>query len=211
MLDLATEQGALAFCEEKRREMEGVFADRGRFEMNGYSFGAYVFATHQVLPPERSVPVGAHKPLSLEDVIDRWRTGDELPMPRAERCRLPSFVSILIPDDQQTAFFGRAVRVLSDKSRAIGTVVMGEMWMARPDHVPGETAEQARARLPKSLEDYDGRTEGLFLRLEHKFAGSRMWTKAIHRDPDRLDDEWVLFEETDGNTEGRLVNLVGRP
>ena len=208
MLDLATEQGALAFCEEKRREMEAVFGDLGRFEMNGYSFGAYVLATHEVVLPERLPPP---TPRTLEDVLAGWKTGAPLPAARAELCRLPEFVRLVIPEDQHTAFFGRAVRALSEKSRAVGTVVMGEMWMARPDHVPGETAEQARARLPASLEDYDGRTEGLFVRLEHKATGSRMWTKAIHRNPDRLDADWVLFDEQAGKSEGRLVDLVPRP
>ncbi len=206
MSDLATEQGALAFCEEKRREMEAVFGDLGRFEMNGYSFGGYVFATHQVMPPEGPQPYGPSKPRTLEDVIECWRTGDLLPAPRAERCRLPSFVRLVIPDDQHTAFFGRAIRALSDKSRAVGVVVMGEAWFAFPDHVPGETAEQVRARLPESLADADGREEGLFLRLEHKAAGVRMWTKRISRNPDRLEADWVPLDLPEG--EGRLVDLV---
>lgn len=204
-MDLETEQGVLEFCEEKRRLMERTFEVLGRFEMNGYSFGAYVLATHEVLPPERNE---APPPRTIEDVLTGWKTGEPFPLVRAELCRLPVFVRLVIPEDQHTAFFGRAIRALSEKSRAIGTVVMGEMWMARPDHVPGETAEEARSKLPASLEDYEGRTEGLFLRLEHKLAGSRMWTKTIHRNPDRLDADWVLFDETMGKSEGRLVNLV---
>jgi hypothetical protein len=112
----------------------------------------------------------------------------------------------VLPVEDHTAFFGSVVRVLSEKSRAIGTVVMGEMWMAQPAHVPGETAEQARSKLPRSLADYDGREEGLFLRLEHKVTGPRMWTKKIVRNPDGLAADWVLNDYK--NAEGRLVNLV---
>jgi hypothetical protein len=176
--------------------------------MNGYSFGAYVLATHEVLAPEKIEPPIPGAPRKLEDVAAGWKTGDPLPQPRAQLCRLPRWVGLVLAAEDQTLFFGHVVRVLNEKSRAIGSVVMGEMWMARPAHVPGETAEQARAKLPRSLEDYDGRTEGLFLRLEHKATGSRMWTKAIHRNPDRLDADWVLFDEQAGKSEGRLVNLV---
>jgi hypothetical protein len=207
MLDLATEKGVLEFCEAQRREMEAVFGDLGRFEMNGYSFGAYILATHEVQPPER-VELGARPeaPRKLADVVAGWKTGDPLPRTRADLCKLPEWIRAVLPVEDHTAFFGSVVRVLSEKSRAIGTVVMGEMWMAQPAHVPGETAEQARSKLPRSLADYDGREEGLFLRLEHKVTGPRMWTKKIVRNPDGLAADWVLNDYK--NAEGRLVNLV---
>jgi len=206
-IDLATETGALEFAESKRREMERCFEVHGRFEMNGYSFGAYVFTTHEVIAPMQMPP--PNRP--IEETLARWKTGARLPQPKAELCRLPEWVRLFVRADQHTAFFGSVLRALNEKSRAIGTVVMGKSWLAMPEHVPGETAEQARAKLPASLEDYEGRREGLFLRLEHKLAaGGRMWTNEITRNPTSL-GEWKLFDEAgDGSCEGRLVDLIPR-
>jgi len=201
MLDLATEQGALEFCESTRGKMELQFAISGRFEMNGYSFGAFVFRTHTVLAPDEMPGAG-----TLESVAEAWKTGEPLPHPQAELIRLPRWVMDAMPAEHHTAFFSHVVRTISEKSRAIGVVTLGEMWFAMPDHVPGETAEQARSKLPKSLADYEGRKEGLFVSLEHKVVGKRMWTTAISRNPTRL-GPWELYPQP-FETEGNFCGLV---
>jgi hypothetical protein len=44
VIDLSTTAGVLRFCELRRAEMVRCFERLGRFEMNEFSFGAYVFA-----------------------------------------------------------------------------------------------------------------------------------------------------------------------
>lgn len=195
MIDLATERGVLNFCERQRQEMVRCFERLGRFEVNGYSFGAWVLATHAVAAPPPNARV------NLED----WRRGEQLPAAQAMRCQMPIEARFLMPPDQHTKLFGLTLRHMSELSGAIGTVVMGECWHASAPRVDGQTPQAARASLPDSLEDYDGRQESLFLRLEHKVLGERFWGKPIMRNPTRL-GPWELIDVRSAG--GYLADLI---
>jgi hypothetical protein len=195
VIDLSTERGVLNFCERQRQEMVRCFERLGRFEVNGYSFGAWVLATHAVASP----------PLSTASDLKDWKRGERLAAPQAMRCQMPAAARLLLPPDQHTKLFGLTLRHMNELSGAIGTVVMAECWHAGAPHVEGQTAQQARAALPDSLEDYDRRQEAMFLRLEHKVAGERFWRKAITRDPTRLGPWEPLDARSAG---GYLVDLI---
>src|SRR5690606_13516949 len=128
-LDLSTKTGVLRFCELRRAEMVGCFATLGRYEANGFSFSAYLFATHEVI----SGAGGAAA----------WRTGPKLPRVTAELCCMPEDLHGVLPPEHETEAFAFTMREMAKLSRAIGTLVMTEMW-----HAEGE-----RAELPDCLED----------------------------------------------------------
>lgn len=195
-IDLSTKAGVLRFCELGRAEMVGCFERLGRFEMNGYSFGAYVFATH-----------GIKVPATPDDRVDpsNWQTGGKLPRVAADLCRLPKVITDLIPPEQHTQLFAHVMRSYSRITKALGTLVMTEMWHANMTPADGQSPEEARAQLPDNLEHAPGRGEGLYMQLEHSATGRRVWWCEIKREPTRL-GEWELREMEDA--QGRLVNLA---
>jgi len=118
---------------------------------------------------------------------------------------LPLLVRALAPPERHTQLFGITVRAMSELTAAVGTVTMGECWFARAPKVEGQSPQEARAALPDRLEDYDGREEAMFLRLEHKVVGERFWRKRIDRNPTRL-GPWELLDARSAG--GRLVDTI---
>jgi hypothetical protein len=188
-LDLSTPAGVLRFCELRRAEMVGCFERLGRFESNKFAFCGYVFATHAVKVP------------SDPSDLDGWKTGAKLDRVTAERVRLPAALHDVIPEAQESAVFSLATRQFAKLSRAIGALLMTEMWC-----VQKKTREQ-RAALPERLQNYHGadRGEGLYVQVEHAAVGRRVWVAMIKRQPTRL-EPWV--DCTPDDAEGRLVDLA---
>src|SRR5690349_5257961 len=169
-LNLETREGVLRFCERQRDEMEKVWHRHGRFVSNDhYSFEAYSFATHDIeLNPDAK---------SIDDAI---RTGEPFGEVRAMRCRLPPLVRLMFPGESNTEQFSLFLRLYAKAGRAIGTVILCEVWMVEIE------GEQRREELPQSLEHAPGRMEALCLQLEHKATGRIWWHAKIGRDPRRL-------------------------
>lgn len=185
-LDLSTKAGVLRFCELRRAEMVRCFERLGRFEMNEFSFGAYVFATHAIAAPTKP---GASP--------DDWKTGRKLDHVTAETCRLPKVVFDMLPRQKHTELFSYTLRAYAKITRATGTVFMTEMWHA--------TAKE-RSELPADLEEApdDVRMEALYMQLEHSATGRRVWVAEIKRNPTRLEP----WDERDyGDMSGRMVDL----
>lgn len=192
-LDLSTKAGVLRFCELRRAEMVGCFERLGRFESNGFSFEGYLFAAHElVVPGDRADLSG-------------WKTGPRLSSVTARVCRMPEELHGLIPAEHETILFSRTLREMGKLTRAIGSVVMTEMWHATVD-ANERTLDEARSELPDRLENYDGRKEALFMQLEHTAVGRQIWTAEIRRNPTRL-GPWLESQPDDAT--GRMVDLVG--
>jgi hypothetical protein len=188
-IDLSTKAGVLRFCELRRAEMVGCFERLGRFEMNGYSFGGYVFATHDVNS-------------------DGWKTGAKLDRVNAELCRMPKALIDQIPPGRQTEVFAHVMREFTKLTRAIGTVVMTEMWHVTMPGKPGKSAEEVRDELPDSLEHAPGRCEALYLQLEHGATGRRVWVAEIKRNPTRIEPWYEPYGPGETDMKGRLVDLA---
>lgn len=185
MIDLSTAAGALRFAELRRAEMAACFERRGRFESaEGFSFCAFVFATHAIAGLER---------------------GPKLPRVEPRLCDLPrGFRDVIHPHDQ-SAVFGDFVRSYAKIAGAVGVIVMTEAWSVSTPVEPGLSVQEHRDTLPARLEHADGRIETLDLWLTHRATGERSWRAEIHRDPTRL-APWVARSVSP--VSGRLVNLV---
>jgi hypothetical protein len=191
-LDLTTRAGVLRFCELRRAEMAGQFREQGRYDVNGYSFAGYVFATH-ALAPHQADPSNPKPGRKLERVA-------------AELVTLPTYVADLFGHDPTKIkdFYALAVRSFAKGTRAIGTLMMTEMWYVEA-RSQGRAPDLVRDEYPESLEDADDRHEGLMMLLEHSATGRVMWRAEIKRNPSRL-EPWE--DMTPGDAEGRLVNLT---
>lgn len=185
---LLTVAGALHFCELRRAEMVRCFERLGRFEMNGFSVGAHVFATRHVYMPN---------PLDTET----WRAGEKLPITLVETLLMPRAALNVLTAESVGPFCAGLIRRYCALSRAVGVVVMQEMWWGRTASL------EERAQRPKRIADWDDRREVLYLRLDHQAAGTRAWQAEIHRNPTRL-DEW---RQREGVTNvGNFANLLDR-
>jgi hypothetical protein len=187
--DLDTEAGVLAFCERWRARMVDAWEQHGTFEVNGFSFGGYVFATRAI-------------------VNERFDTELCLVEFGVAVAALPVMAPAVVrfyPEEKHTECFGFILREYVKKSEAEGTLVMGEAWFARPpEHV--RTKEQAlawRAEQPRDMEDFAEKGESLFMSLEHRSFGSRFWRNPIARGPSRLEG----WKEDGAPAAGRLVHL----
>jgi hypothetical protein len=190
---LDTKAGVLRFCELRRREMAEAFMQEGRFDVNGYSFTGYVFATHEIRTPRN--PERSH--------IDEWKTGPKLDHVRGLGLRMPAALGMVVPDSQITLLWSRVIREYTKLTRAIGTVIMSETWLV---FGPAGTTNmhEYRDTLPDSLEDADNRQESLVMLLEHSAVGRKQWFSEIKRNPTRL-EPWTEPDWADA--EGRLTNL----
>lgn len=188
MYDLSTQAGALHFCESKRAEMVRCFERVGRFEENGESFCAYIFATHAI-----SAPKNARR-------TDDFKTGRKLERPVAELVRLPNnpLVQLLSPPQQKDCF-AHVVSCQAKLQKAIGYVLLSEMW-----HAKARTKEE-RNEWPDSLEYAPGRGEALFMAVEHQALGQKSWKAEILREPTRL-LEWETLDLQE--SEGRFIDLT---
>jgi hypothetical protein len=184
--DLSTPQGVLRFCEMRRAEMVRCFERIGRFEANGYAFCAYVFATHEAKAPAELTP-------------EAWKPGPKLARVEPTLCQLPDWVMDQFPPEVHTQILGKTLGFFAKVTRALGVVLMTEMWMVS---LPNK---EDRAALPESLEHAPGRREGLMMSLEHSATGRKMWFAEIKRNPTRL-EPWE--ERTPEDAEGRLLNLA---
>lgn len=188
MVNLDTEEGVQTFCSMKRAEMEACWAREGRFEVNGFSFGAYILATRKIVGGEdEGWPT---EPLEHVEAVKMW---------------LPSFAHVLVPEHQHTAMFAHIIRESVAKNAAVGTIFMGEAWMAstpRPDMTEEEVLAW-RATLPADMGEFEAKREGLFMSLEHKTIGRHFWRNFIAHAPSRL----VGWEHMGAPAVGRLVNL----
>lgn len=196
MYDLSTQAGVLRFCESKRAEMVRCFERVGRFEGNGQSFVAYLFATHEV---DRS---GARNP-------GEWKTGAKYPCPRAVPCRVPKsplidIIGSLDPNGLKD-MFAHVLRLQGKLQKAIGYVLMTEMWFVKVEGTTEEEAQREREKMPESLEDQPGRGEALYMSVEHQALGQRAWRAEILREPTRL-LEWEAMESQ--GLAGRFADLT---
>jgi hypothetical protein len=187
MIDVSTHAGVMRFCEARRDEMTRCFERVGRFEENGYSFGAYVFATRGF----KDKDFNTYKLDAVEPMV----------------CRFPKMMRDKLPPSEHTKAFGHVLREFAKITEAVGTVVMGEAWLAKtPEGVKSrEEADRWRREQPESLEDMPGRLEGMFMSLEHQAIGKRFWRRFIEREPTRL-GPWGLLPLQ--GTEGRLVDIT---
>lgn len=192
-MNLETKEGVLRFCELRRREMVGCFERLGRYECNGYSFGAYVFATHELQ--------GTAEPIGPDD----FKTGKRLAHVKAEHVRLPRFIGQILPPEQHTLAFREVVKSYAQITRSMGALIMTEMWHAVTTGRTKEEAMAARASLPERLVDMPERGERLMMQLEHSATGRCIWYAEIKRNPTRV-EPWQ--EPTIGDAQGRLSNLV---
>lgn len=104
--DLSTREGALGFAEFCRGKMREEFEREGCFEVDGYPFAGFVFATYDP---------------------DACRATERVePLP----CALPAWVNEVLPPSQHTRLFGMAVRDFARLTRALGVMVMSEAWVA---------------------------------------------------------------------------------
>ncbi|MEY4545372.1 MAG: hypothetical protein RL685_1567 [Pseudomonadota bacterium] len=192
--DLSTSAGVLDFARARRQEMANCFRRLGRFDSNGYSFEAYVFATHALRTPSDPGDLSA------------WRTGKKLDRVAPLMCRMPREAHLFVGPADATALMGQAIRHYARLTRAVGVLFMTEMWRVHQEKRESQTSEQARAELPRNLEHAPGRTEELAMWVEHSATGHRYWHADIKREPTRL-EQW---QEQSGYTpdRGRLVNLV---
>ena len=197
MYDLSSRAGVLRFCESKRAEMVRCFERVGRFEENGQSFFAYLFATHEVETR------GARTP-------HEWKTGAKMPQVKAVACRVPdtALIKLLSAVDPNRIkdIYTYVLRMQGKLQRAIGYILMTEMWYVQtPPGTKREDVKKARAEMPASLEDHPGRREGLMLSVEHQALGRQMWFAEILREPTRL-LEWQ--DKSPDDAEGRFVDLT---
>lgn len=193
-MNLETKQDVLRFCELRRAEMVRCFERLGRFECNGYSFGAYVFATHAMQTPA--------DPTQLDD----YKPGRKLGRVEAQLCRLPPLIYDLLPPEQHTAVFGHVVKAFAKVTRSVGALLMSETWhVSYAGKAAGKSPEEIRGELPENLEDAPGRREALFMHLEHGLTGRRIWFAQIQRNP-TLVEPWQ--ENPMEDAKGRLVDLV---
>jgi hypothetical protein len=192
-VDLSTRAGALAFARRERERMVAEWDKHGRFERRGFSFDAWVFATHAVdRDPSRSG-------------VEAYATGARLPAVAAVRCSPPLLLAAI--DDPAVAKEGYAhvIREYAKTTRAIGTLFMSEIWTGAFTAPDREAAKRERAERPESLEDWDDRGEALYMALEHTATGRLFWLARITRNPTRL-GAWE--EKRFDDAEGRFVGLV---
>jgi hypothetical protein len=191
-MKLDTLEEVLNFCALKRAEMEACHGREGRFEVNGYSFGGYVFATRAIVGGPPDFPT---EPLGHVEAVT---------------VRMPAFLRMLLPASEHTRAFGHCMRECVKKSEAVGTLFMGETWMAAAPH-PNMTqaeVEAWRKTQPADMGEFADKREGLVMMLEHKTFGRRTWRNMIERNPTRL----VGWREGELHPEsGRVVNLGAEP
>jgi len=196
--NLAKAEDVLRFCADQREVMEQAWRSKGRFEANGYSFCAYVFATHApTKPPGRE---GGDP--------DTWKPGRKLDKVEAKLCQLPPIIRVLDPSQSHTATFEPTLRAYARACAAIGSLFMGEGWFVELDAKTDEEAAEKREKLPRNLEDAPGRLEKLFMQLEHQVVGSRRWFATIHRDPARL-GPWEQSGDLGSSPTARFHNISG--
>jgi hypothetical protein len=192
-MNLETKQDVLRFCEIRRREMVACFDRLGRYECNGYSFGAYVFATHELRAPADPSHVDDHKP------------GKKLARVEAQLVRLPRFIAEMLPPEQHTLAFREVLKSYAKATRSIGVVTMTEMWHVETSGKTQQEALEARLRIAPRLEDAPERGERLMMQLEHSSAGRHIWYAEIKRHPSRVETWQVkVFDDA----QGRLSNVV---
>lgn len=183
MIDLTTAAGALRFAELRRAEMTGCFNRLGRYEVEGLSFCAFVFATH---------------------AINGTQTGPKLARVEARQVVLPRAAQALVPPDQHADVFGTWLRSYAKVSRAIGVLVMNEQWQIRKPFDSSKTIEEQAAPIAEAFDDDTTRREVLAMWMTHPAAGHRHWMANIHRAPTRL-DPWVSLRTSPVG--GSLVNV----
>jgi hypothetical protein len=89
--------------------------------------------------------------------------------------------------DGTTAIASQIVRRLVKATNAAAVLITMEAWFAELEDPKNEGAAAARAKLPKSLQDYDQRKECLWMALEQRGVDQQAWRAQIHRNPDRVD------------------------
>jgi hypothetical protein len=172
--------------------MARCFERVGRFEMNGYPYGGYAFATHE-LRVDMGDPAVALRP-------EAWVTGPRHPHVIAVRMSLPAAVGELMRPEQITAFYGHIIEAFARATRARGVLLMTEAWRlkyegeAPPDRPYGWVSKDPE------------REEVLMMSLEHVDFGTHIWFAAIRREPTRL-EPWEK-SPVDQAGKGRLTNLM---
>jgi hypothetical protein len=200
-LDLATEEGIREFVEIQKKVMEDTFENEGRFEVNGYSNAVYLLKTYDMMSEEelRNLPRGwiKHPELARGKKLDRVGI---------MAVALPSHLKYIVPDHLHTEILSKFIRFAVEATKAIGTVTLMETWVAS---VPGDEESdwrKARAELPESLADYEGREEALCISVEHVLIGTKFWRANITRDPTVLHPWKEVGGVMDG---GRLSGFLG--
>lgn len=132
---------------------------------------------------------------------ETWRAGEKLPITLVETLLMPRAALNVLTAESVGPFCAGLIRRYCALSRAVGVVVMQEMWWGRTASL------EERAQRPKRIADWDDRREVLYLRLDHQAVGARAWQAEIHRNPTRL-DEWRQCEGV--TNAGNFANLLDR-
>lgn len=194
-MNLAEETDVLAFCEQKRAEMAESFIRHGRYEVNGFSFSGYVFSTRRPPLPEEN---------RGEPDPSRWKPGPKLDAVTAGVIEAPAFCSVILPPEHHSRLFRHLCDEMVRATEAVGVLMMTEMWQLEREPKPGETLDNVRG--PEgSWENVPGRKEVLYVSLDHRATGYRVWTAEIRRDPTRL-EPWV--EKPFAKSKGKLVGVM---
>ncbi len=209
MLDLSTKAGALAYAERTRRGVEQCFERLGRFEQNGFSYGAILLITHE--PPSTKAIRRAALQLRQNETLPNFH-GPKLDRVQPMPVNLPKWMHGMEGSEtigghtQQREIFSQAVKAFAKMTKAVGCLFTAEAWALHIDAVPGKTAQELRNEFPADMGQADNRREVLIVSLEHAALERRFtWTAPIEAKP-RKPGPWV--EMTWGDEHGRMVGLV---
>lgn len=169
-IDLTTRAGALRFAEQARDEMARVFRRDGRWSSRGASMAVVIFKTHGIDRAGAETPAG-------------WATGERFARAQAELMSPPPFAGLV--GAELTTAVGAAARHYARLTRAVGALVMQEMWFAESSD-PDRDIERPHGWVTSSGD----RREQLHMRLEHMTMGVVQWRAEIRRHPTRL-DPWL--------------------
>lgn len=195
MPDLNKAADVLRFCREQRDEMEANWRRNGCFEVNGFSFAAWVFATRKF------------DTTHIDPKL--WVPGERLERPKAQYCALPRIGHLVTQNKRGTDVFAYVLREYARATAAIGAVICAEIWAIELEgYKKDEEARRARAELPEDLGDAPGRVERLYMSLEHSAIGQRCWWADIRRDPTRLEPWLELPNGGDMGFSGLLADIA---
>ncbi len=208
MLDLSTKAGALAYAERTRRGMVQCFERLGRFEANGFSYGATLFITHE--PPSAKAMRRVALEVGQGEVL-KLAPGPKLSRVEPMAVNLPTWMHGLPGSETINAhthardIFSQAVKAFAKMTRAVGVVFTAEAWTVMTNAAPGQTPQQVRDQLPADLGQADNRGECLFVSIEHAALERRyIWRSVIGAK--RKIGPWV--EQDWHDAQGRMVGLV---
>jgi hypothetical protein len=171
---------------------EGALA-RARFWMD--STRLEFEAEGELVDNPRAI-IFCRKVLTLPPGQSRPVAGAPLPYPVERPCYLPRIVRPLISPGKHCAALVKLAKDLAIECDAPGAIFMMEAWFLHDRELP--PGEQVKDQLD--------RREGLFVSLEHRKLGRRIWVAPILRNPTRL-EPWA--EPPSPNAlQGRVAGII---